>query len=74
MLDDDVLIATQFDGKPIPREHGGPARVIIPEALRLERRQVRPRQSNSAAEDKPGFWEVRGYSNTADPWTEDRFS
>ena len=29
-LDDDVLIATQFDGKPMPREHGGPARVIIP--------------------------------------------
>ena len=21
-----------------------------------------------------GFWEVRGYSNTADPWSEDRFS
>ncbi len=21
-----------------------------------------------------GFWEVRGYSNTADPWTEDRFA
>jgi len=21
-----------------------------------------------------GFWELRGYSNTADPWTEDRFS
>ena len=29
-LDDDVLIATQFDGKPVTREHGGPARVIIP--------------------------------------------
>ncbi len=27
-----------------------------------------------AAEDRLGFWEVRGYSNTADPWTEDRFS
>ena len=26
------------------------------------------------AEDSPGFWEVRGYSNTADPWTEDRYS
>jgi len=24
--------------------------------------------------DIPGFWEVRGYSNTADPWTEDRFA
>ena len=21
-----------------------------------------------------GFWEVRGYSNTADPWREDRFA
>jgi len=24
--------------------------------------------------DNPGFWEVRGYSNTADPWKEERFS
>src|SRR5204863_5393758 len=29
-LDDDALVATQFDGKPITRDHGGPARVIIP--------------------------------------------
>src|SRR5258708_4708586 len=28
-LDDDVLIATRFDGKPVSREHGGPARRII---------------------------------------------
>jgi DMSO/TMAO reductase YedYZ molybdopterin-dependent catalytic subunit len=26
------------------------------------------------AEDRPGFWEVRGYSNTAEPWREDRYS
>ncbi len=43
VMDDDVLIATKYDGKPLPRDHGGPARVIIPEALRLERRQVYPR-------------------------------
>jgi DMSO/TMAO reductase YedYZ molybdopterin-dependent catalytic subunit len=24
--------------------------------------------------DNPAFWEVRGYSNTADPWTDDRYS
>ncbi len=24
--------------------------------------------------DKLGFWEVRGYHNHADPWTEQRFS
>ncbi len=73
-LDDDVLIATQFDGKPITREHGGPARDHHSQALRLERRQVRAGQIEFSAQDKPGFWEVRGYSNTADPWTEDRFS
>ena len=26
------------------------------------------------AADAPGFWEVRGYSNTAFPWDDDRFS
>ena len=25
------------------------------------------------AEDKPGFWEVRGYHNYGDPWTEQRY-
>jgi DMSO/TMAO reductase YedYZ molybdopterin-dependent catalytic subunit len=24
--------------------------------------------------DQPGFWEERGYSNTAIPWFDDRFS
>jgi DMSO/TMAO reductase YedYZ molybdopterin-dependent catalytic subunit len=41
-LDDDVLIATHYDGKPLTREHGGHAPRHHPEALRLERRQVHP--------------------------------
>src|SRR3982751_2222233 len=32
-LDDDALVATQFDGKPITRDHGGPAARLIPERL-----------------------------------------
>jgi DMSO/TMAO reductase YedYZ molybdopterin-dependent catalytic subunit len=72
-LDDDVLIATQFDGKAITREHGGPARVIIPKLYAWKGAKF-VRQIEFATEDKLGFWEVRGYSNTADPWTEDRFS
>jgi DMSO/TMAO reductase YedYZ molybdopterin-dependent catalytic subunit len=24
--------------------------------------------------DRPGFWELRGYSNTAHPWRNDRYS
>jgi DMSO/TMAO reductase YedYZ molybdopterin-dependent catalytic subunit len=72
-LDDDVLIATQFDGKPIAREHGGPARIIIPKLYAWKGAKF-VRQIDFASEDKLGFWEVRGYSNTADPWREDRFS
>jgi DMSO/TMAO reductase YedYZ molybdopterin-dependent catalytic subunit len=73
VLDDDVLVATQFDNKPIPRDHGGPARIIIPKLYAWKGAKF-VRAIEFVAEDKLGFWEVRGYSNTADPWTEDRFS
>jgi len=26
------------------------------------------------AEDRKGFWEIRGYSNSAEPWFNDRYS
>ncbi len=72
-LDDDVLVATRFDGKPIPKEHGGPARVIVPKLYAWKGSKF-VRTIEFLAEDKLGFWEVRGYSNTADPWTDDRFA
>jgi DMSO/TMAO reductase YedYZ molybdopterin-dependent catalytic subunit len=72
-LDDDVLIATSFDGAPLPREHGGPARVIIPKLYAWKGAKF-VNGITFLAEDKLGFWEVRGYSNTADPWTEDRYA
>jgi DMSO/TMAO reductase YedYZ molybdopterin-dependent catalytic subunit len=72
-IDDDVLIAMHYDGKPLTREHGGPARVIIPKLYAWKGAKF-IRSIEFSAEDRLGFWEVRGYSNTADPWTEDRFS
>ncbi|MBA3882166.1 MAG: sulfite oxidase-like oxidoreductase [Chthoniobacterales bacterium] len=73
VMDDDVLIATAYEGKPLPRDHGGPARVIIPKLYAWKGAKF-IRSIEFSAEDKLGFWEVRGYSNTADPWTENRFS
>ncbi len=72
-MDDDVLIATQFDGRPVPREHGGPARVIIPKLYAWKGSKF-VKSIEFAAGDRLGYWEVRGYSNTADPWREDRFA
>jgi DMSO/TMAO reductase YedYZ molybdopterin-dependent catalytic subunit len=72
-LDDDVLVATSLDGAPVSREHGGPARVIIPKLYAWKGAKF-VNGIAFLAEDKLGFWEVRGYSNTADPWTEDRYA
>lgn len=72
-LDDDVLVATGFDGAPVPREHGGPARVIVPKLYAWKGAKF-VSGITFLTEDKLGFWEVRGYSNTADPWTEDRYA
>jgi len=72
-LDDDTLVATSFDGAPLAREHGGRARVIIPKLYAWKGAKF-VRAITFLAEDKLGFWEVRGYSNTADPWTEDRYA
>jgi DMSO/TMAO reductase YedYZ molybdopterin-dependent catalytic subunit len=73
LMDDDVLIASKYDGKPLPREHGGPVRIVIPKLYAWKSAKF-VRSIEFRAEDKPGFWETRGYSNTADPWSEDRFS
>jgi DMSO/TMAO reductase YedYZ molybdopterin-dependent catalytic subunit len=71
--DTDCLIAHSHDGAPISREHGGPARLIIPKyylwksAKWIKRIQLVDR-------DAPGFWEVRGYHNIGNPWAEERYS
>jgi DMSO/TMAO reductase YedYZ molybdopterin-dependent catalytic subunit len=72
-LDDDVLIAHSWNGKPLGKEHGGPARVIIPKRYAWKGAKF-IREITFMDRDILGFWEVRGYSNTADPWSGDRFA
>jgi DMSO/TMAO reductase YedYZ molybdopterin-dependent catalytic subunit len=72
-LKDDVLVAHTVNGEPLPRAHGGPARIVTPQlyawkgAKWIQRLELR-------REDKLGFWEERGYSNTAHPWRNDRYA
>jgi len=72
-LDDDVLIAHSADGKPLTLEHGGPARVILPKRYAWKGAKF-IREIVFLDRDILGFWEVRGYSNDADPWLEQRFA
>ena len=72
LLKDDVLVAHTYEDQPLTVEHGGPARVITPQlyawkgAKWIKRLEV-------LTQDKPGFWEQRGYSDTAHPWRDDRY-
>lgn len=72
-LDDDVLIAHTADGQPLSVAHGGPARVIIPKRYAWKGAKF-IREIVFLDRDILGFWEVRGYSNDADPWLEQRFA
>ena len=65
-------VVWEHEGKPLPPEHGGPVRLLVPHlyfwksakwlgGLRL------------LDHDEPGFWETRGYHALGDPWTEQRY-
>ena len=73
--DASAAVARQFvpPAHYVRRENGGPARIIIPKLYAWKGAKF-VRSIEFLEKDKLGFWEVRGYSNTADPWTEDRFS
>ncbi len=70
--DDDVLLAHSWEGVPLDRRHGGPLRVVIPK-LYFWKSAKWIRRITYAAEDRPGFWEQRGYHNNGDPWLEERY-
>ncbi len=69
----DVILAYALDGKPIPREHGAPLRIITPHLYAWKGAKFLTRIEFITG-DKHGFWETRGYHNHADPWREERFS
>ena len=72
-IEDDVLLVHMWEGKPLPREHGGPVRMITPKLYAWKGAKW-IRKIEFLAEDRKGFWEVRGYSNSAEPWFNDRYS
>jgi DMSO/TMAO reductase YedYZ molybdopterin-dependent catalytic subunit len=72
-LDDDVLLVHTWEGAPLPREHGGPVRMITPKLYAWKGAKW-IRKIEFLAGDKKGFWEVRGYSNSAEPWFNDRYA
>jgi DMSO/TMAO reductase YedYZ molybdopterin-dependent catalytic subunit len=72
-IEDDVLLVHTWEGKPLPREHGGPCRMITPKLYAWKGAKW-IRKIEFLERDRKGFWEVRGYSNSAEPWFNDRYA
>lgn len=72
-VEDDVLLVHMWEGKPLAPEHGGPLRMITPKLYAWKGTKW-IRKIEFLAENKRGFWEVRGYSDSAEPWHNDRYS
>ncbi len=72
-LSDDALVATLHDGEPISLEHGGPARLIVPQLYAWKSAKW-VAGLELLKDDRPGFWEANGYHMRGDPWKEERYS
>jgi succinate dehydrogenase/fumarate reductase cytochrome b subunit len=70
---DDVLLAFRLDDQELPSKHGGPLRLVVPHKYGYKSakwvREIRFTNTRIL-----GFWETRGYSDSADPFTADRYS
>jgi DMSO/TMAO reductase YedYZ molybdopterin-dependent catalytic subunit len=68
-----AMIATRYDGAPLPAEHGGPARLLVPH-LYFWKSAKWVNGLRFTAKDEAGFWELRGYHMYGDPWREQRYT
>ena len=72
LLDGKAWVVTEHEGEPLPREHGGPARLLVP-LLYFWKSAKWIAGLRIMDHDEPGFWEANGYHNRGDPWKEQRY-
>ena len=65
-------VAWEVEGQPLAREHGGPARLLVPH-LYFWKSAKWVAGLRLLDHDEPGFWERNGYHDRGDPWLEQRY-
>ncbi len=70
---EEVLFVYDYDGEQLPADHGGPLRVVTPHKYAYKGAKWVD-GVEFLTEPERGYWEKRGYSNTANPWNEERYS
>ena len=70
---DTAMVTYRLNGKPLALEHGAPVRGLVPD-LYFWKSAKWITGIRFVRADEPGYWEVRGYNNHADPWKEERYA
>ena len=65
-------VVWEADGQPLARDHGGPARLLVPH-LYFWKSAKWVAGLRLMDHDEPGFWERNGYHDHGDPWLEQRY-
>ena len=73
LLEDDVILAYRHDGKPLEESLGAPLRLVVPKKYAYKSAMWIERITFMKTK-KLGYWEERGYSDTADAWKNDRYA
>jgi len=73
LLDENVLLAYKSEDRFLKPEHGGPLRLLVPKKYAYKS-PMWVRKIRFTSERELGYWESRGYSDTADPWKEERYA
>jgi DMSO/TMAO reductase YedYZ molybdopterin-dependent catalytic subunit len=72
LADGKAWIVTTHEGAPLERDHGGPARLLVPH-LYFWKSAKWVAGLRVMDTDEPGFWEANGYHMRGDPWREERY-
>jgi DMSO/TMAO reductase YedYZ molybdopterin-dependent catalytic subunit len=70
---DNAMVTYRLNGRPLALEHGAPVRGLVPD-LYFWKSAKWITGIRFVKNDEPGYWEVRGYNNHADPWKEERYA
>jgi DMSO/TMAO reductase YedYZ molybdopterin-dependent catalytic subunit len=73
LLRDDVLVAYEYEGRPLSDDHGGPVRLVVPR-LYFWKSAKWLQGIEFVTEQRLGYWESVGYHELGDPWLEQRYS
>ncbi len=72
VTDGKAWVVWTYDGRPLPREHGGPVRLLVPHLYFWKSAKWVTRLT-LLDHDQQGFWERNGYHDRGDPWLEQRY-